>query len=112
MTRNIVLLIVAVTFASVGCQKIKLPFIKKKEIATTPAPAARVVAAATPVPAPATAPQASTPVAAATPEPSTKANAIVLCYHRFEDRPRDSLAIKPAEFEEQMRSLKENGFSV
>jgi hypothetical protein len=42
MTRNIVLLIVAVTFASVGCQKIKLPFIKKKEIATTPAPAAPV----------------------------------------------------------------------
>lgn len=112
MTRNIVLLIVAVTFASVGCQKIKLPFIKKKEVATTPAPAAPVVAAATPVPPPATAPQASTPAAATTPEPSTKANAIVLCYHRFEDRPRDSLAIKPAEFEEQMRSLKDNGFSV
>lgn len=36
----------------------------------------------------------------------------VLGYHRFEDRPRDSLAIKPEEFREQMKTLKEKGIPV
>jgi peptidoglycan/xylan/chitin deacetylase (PgdA/CDA1 family) len=36
----------------------------------------------------------------------------VLCYHRFEDKPKDSLAIKPSEFETQMQILKDNGISV
>jgi peptidoglycan/xylan/chitin deacetylase (PgdA/CDA1 family) len=36
---------------------------------------------------------------------------MVLCYHRFEERPRD-LVIKPADFEEQMQALKDNGFTV
>jgi peptidoglycan/xylan/chitin deacetylase (PgdA/CDA1 family) len=111
MTRNLALLILAAILACVGCQKIKLPFIKKKEVVATPAPAAVRVAAAATTPAPAV---AATPPAppVAKPEPSTKANAIVLCYHRFEDRPRDALAIKPSEFEEQMHALKDNGFTV
>ena len=37
---------------------------------------------------------------------------MVLCYHRFEDKPKDSLAIKPADFEAQMQILKDNGISV
>ena len=37
---------------------------------------------------------------------------IVLCYHRFEDKPKDSLAIKPADFEVQMQALKDNGVTV
>ena len=112
MTRKPALLILAAIFACVGCQKIKLPFIKKKEVAATPAPAAAVriaAAATTPAPVVAATPPAPT---VAKPEPSTKASAIVLCYHRFEDRPRDALAIKPAEFEEQMHALRENNFAV
>jgi hypothetical protein len=37
---------------------------------------------------------------------------IVLCYHRFEDKPKDSLAIKPADFEAQMQALKDSGITV
>jgi len=40
------------------------------------------------------------------------AKVIVLCYHRFEDNPRDSLATAPAEFRSQMKELKDNGIEV
>lgn len=40
------------------------------------------------------------------------ANVIVLCYHRFEERPRDSLALSPKDFEAQLQALKDEGFSV
>jgi peptidoglycan/xylan/chitin deacetylase (PgdA/CDA1 family) len=54
-----------------------------------------------------------TPSATATPEPiNLKSEVIVLCYHRFEDRPKDSLAIKPADFEAQMQALKDGGITV
>ena len=36
----------------------------------------------------------------------------MLCYHRFEDKPKDSLAIKPSDFEAQMQTLKDNGVTV
>ena len=36
----------------------------------------------------------------------------MLCYHRFEDRPKDSLAIKPSDFEAQMQALKDSGITV
>jgi peptidoglycan/xylan/chitin deacetylase (PgdA/CDA1 family) len=53
--------------------------------------------------------QSATPV----PEPiNLKSQVIVLCYHRFEDRPKDSLAIKPADFEAQMQALKDKGITV
>jgi peptidoglycan/xylan/chitin deacetylase (PgdA/CDA1 family) len=70
---------------------------KKKPQAATPQ-----VAEATPAPPP-----------APTPEPvDLTSQVIVLCYHRFEDKPKDSLAIKPADFEAQMQSLKDNGITV
>jgi peptidoglycan/xylan/chitin deacetylase (PgdA/CDA1 family) len=51
--------------------------------------------------------------AAPTPEPiDLSSQVVVLCYHRFEDRPKDSLAIKPSDFEAQMQILKDNGISV
>ena len=54
-----------------------------------------------------------TPTPAATPEPvDLNSEVIVLCYHRFEDRPKDSLAIKPSEFETQLQVLKDNGITV
>jgi peptidoglycan/xylan/chitin deacetylase (PgdA/CDA1 family) len=57
----------------------------------------------------------STPAPSATPTPppvNLKSEVIVLCYHRFVDKPKDSLAIKPADFEAQMQALKDNGISV
>ena len=66
-------------------------------------------------------PQAAQEVAQATPPPTPEptpepidlsSQVIVLCYHRFEDKPKDSLAIKPAEFEAQMQILKDNGITV
>ena len=57
----------------------------------------------------------STPAPSATPAPqpvNLKSEVIVLCYHRFVDKPKDSLAIKPADFEAQMQALKDNGISV
>jgi hypothetical protein len=55
------------------------------------------------------------PTVSATPVPepiNLKSEVIVLCYHRFEDKPKDSLAIKPADFEAQMQALKDNGIVV
>ncbi len=106
MNRNhalILLLAAALPFS--GCKKIgeKIPFLKKKEtVVATPAP---VIAAATPAP-------EVKPAAPAAPEINTHAGVMALCYHRFEDRPKDSLAINPAEFEKQMQALKDNGFTV
>ena len=57
----------------------------------------------------------ATPASSATPlrEPvNLKSQVIVLCYHRFEDNPKDSLAIKPADFEAQMQALKDSGITV
>ena len=72
---------------------------KKAQLA---APAAQEVAKATPAP-------SATPA----PEPvNLKSEVIVLCYHRFEDNPKDSLAIKPADFEAQMQALKDSGITV
>jgi peptidoglycan/xylan/chitin deacetylase (PgdA/CDA1 family) len=66
------------------------------------APGAPEVAKATPAP-------SATP----TPEPvNLKSQVIVLCYHRFEDKPKDGLATKPADFEAQMQALKDNGITV
>lgn len=55
----------------------------------------------------------ATPTPAPTPEPvDLNSEVIVLCYHRFEDKPKDSLAIKPVDFETQMQTLKDNGITV
>ena len=59
---------------------------------------------------------ASPPPAVATPTPppavDRSAKVIVLCYHRFEDNPRDALAIAPADFRAQMKELKDDGIAV
>jgi peptidoglycan/xylan/chitin deacetylase (PgdA/CDA1 family) len=63
--------------------------------------------------APAIAQATPTPSATPTPEPvNLNSQVIVLCYHRFEESPKDSLAIKPADFEAQMQALKDNGITV
>ena len=103
--KHALLILLAAALPFTGCKKIgeKIPFLKKKETAAaTPAP---VIAAATPAP-------EAKPAAPAAPEVNTHAAVMALCYHRFEDRPKDSLAINPAEFEKQMQALKDNGFTV
>jgi peptidoglycan/xylan/chitin deacetylase (PgdA/CDA1 family) len=37
---------------------------------------------------------------------------VALCYHRFEEKPKDPLAITPAAFEAQLQALKDAGFTV
>ena len=114
MTRKIALLFLAIAMPLTGCNKVKsLPFLNsKKQEAVVPAPPPVAVVP----PAQATSAKADTPVPAPVDAPkselSRKSSAMVLCYHRFEDRPKDSLAIKPSEFEEQMQQIKDNGFTV
>jgi hypothetical protein len=67
-----------------------------------PRVAAPVAREATPAP-------SATPVAAPV---NLKSEVIVLCYHRFEDKPKDTLAINPADFEAQMQALKDSGIIV
>jgi peptidoglycan/xylan/chitin deacetylase (PgdA/CDA1 family) len=57
---------------------------------------------------------AASPVATPAPMPAIdrSAKVMVLCYHRFEDNPRDALAIAPAEFRSQMQQLKDAGIQV
>jgi peptidoglycan/xylan/chitin deacetylase (PgdA/CDA1 family) len=57
----------------------------------------------------------ASPAPSTTPVPEAvnlKSEVIVLCYHRFEDKPKDALAIKPTDFETQMQTLKDHGITV
>jgi len=110
MNRYFSLVLLGSALALGGCNKVKIPFIHKTAVAATPTPSERIAAAATP--APVVAKETPKPEEPPVNESPTKGDAIVLCYHRFEDRPRDSLAIKPSEFEQQMQALKEHGFTV
>jgi peptidoglycan/xylan/chitin deacetylase (PgdA/CDA1 family) len=104
--RLLLLCLAAATLAFPGCSKVKkILHLKTAETvvaapAPTPTPAAAVT---TPTPPPPSAAQASI---------NKNASVIVLCYHRFEDKPHDELAIAPTEFEQQMQALKDSGFSV
>ena len=82
-----------------GCKKPMLP-----NAAKSVAEAAPAVAVAEPVAEPPPPPKVR--------HPDTKGSVIALCYHRFEEKPKDSMAITPAVFEAQMQSLKESGFTV
>ena len=111
MNRKIALLLLLATLPFASCDKI--PSLKKKftkqNTTATPTPVAEGAPEPAAVAGPAT---PIKPVEAAKPDVNTKASVMVLCYHRFEDRPRDSLAVNPGEFEKQMGALKEHGFTV
>ena len=85
----------------VGCKKPTLPN-AAKPLAEAPAAAAEPVA---PPPAEALPPPKVR-------QPDTKGSVIALCYHRFEEKPKDAMAVTPAAFEAQMQALKESGFTV
>ena len=61
-------------------------------------------------------PEAPKPAAPAPVQPvkhaDTSGAVIVLCYHRFEEKPKDALGITPAAFESQLNAIKEGGYSV
>lgn len=104
MNRRLLLVCLATMLACGGCKKVSNAI---SHFRNPPKPVA--VATPTPTPTPA-------PVVEATPTPAPivdkHASVVVLCYHRFEEKVRDSLAITPAEFERQMQALKDAGFSV
>ncbi len=84
-----------------SCKKPSLPN-SVKEVDQTPA----VVVEPEPAPAPAPPPPPKIH------QPDTKGSVIVICYHRFEDKPKDGLSITPAAFESQMQAITDHGFTV
>ncbi len=95
--RPFLLLLTILLVAIGGCKRQPAP----QKLKPSPTPVATPTATPVPTPSP-------TPVSIA----NKDARLIVLCYHRFEDRPKDSLAIKPQEFEAQMAELKTNNITV
>jgi peptidoglycan/xylan/chitin deacetylase (PgdA/CDA1 family) len=95
-------LVVVLPLLIAGCNKPQ----KQAETNSTPAPSMES----------STAPASPAPVALTTSTPNPgidrSARVMILCYHRFEDRPHDSLAIAPAEFRAQMQALKDGGIAV
>lgn len=92
-----------------GCEKIKALTARKARppqnaaAAATPAPAKPGAAAPAPTPA--------KPPAPAVPRGDTGGAVAVLCYHRFENG-KGQLIISPAEFDAQMKKLKDSGLGV
>ncbi len=112
------LLLSAVGLGTGGCDKIKSAFAKKSSDTASANPGASPAAGAKNAKAGPNATATPAPVVAATPTPpppptvNKNAAVMALCYHRFEEKPRDALAITPAEFERQMQALKDEGFTV
>lgn len=102
-----------------GCGKLK-SLIARRPGHPTPSPAVVLDADGNSAPAPAGPAKDGAAVAVATPTrplaPAINKNAavIILCYHRLEEhpRPKDQLAITPAEFEKEMQTVKDSGFTV
>ena len=84
-----------------GCKKPTLPNAAKPVAEAAPETAVEAAAPATEPPPP---PKIR--------QPDTKGSVISLCYHRFEEKPKDSMAVTPAAFDAQMQSLRESGFTV
>ena len=110
-------LVVVLPLLIAGCNKPQ----KQVEINSTPPPALdsstapaspAPVALVTPKPTPATPAPVALTTSAPTPAIDRTARVMILCYHRFEDRPHDTLAISPAEFRTQMQALKDGGIAV
>jgi hypothetical protein len=99
MFRRILPLILVLPLLVAGCKK-SSTLAKLEDKSSVASPGASVPPAqaeATPTPPPAI---------------DRSAKVIVFCYHRFEDNPRDTLAIAPAEFRTQMKQLKDDGIAV
>lgn len=99
MNRRISVLLLVTCVPMAACKKPTLPSFNQE-----PEPKQVKVEVPAPEPAPEPPPK---------PKPiDTKGSVVVLCYHRFEEKPKDGMAITPAGFEAQMQAVKDNGFSV
>src|SRR5438067_7058203 len=97
MFRRILPLTLVLPLLAAGCKKSATLAKLEDKAPATPAASVPLVAVTTPSP---------------TPAIDRSAKVVVLCYHRFEDNPHDSLAIAPAEFRAQMKQLKDDGIAV
>ncbi len=123
-TKSLVLICTVVALSFTGCKKINELVAKFKKpkhgsVATQSAapptqPENAAVAAANGAPNPASAPKAAaTPMPTAAPAVNKNAAAICLCYHNIEDNSKmKALTISVAEFEKEMQTIKDNGFTV
>ena len=102
MSRLFITLVVFSLLPLTSCKKPTLP---KAQHGTEAARAA--IVEATPVPQPEATPPPPKPKPV-----DTKGSVMVLCYHRFEEKPKDGMAITPAAFEVQMQALRDHGFTV
>ena len=103
MNKKVLFFCLAASLSLMGCKKLQ-------SLLHKPEPPV-VVAATTPTPTPIPTPE-PTPAPPVAPAINQHAAVMSLCYHRFEDRPHDALAISPADFESQMQQLKDAGFTV
>jgi peptidoglycan/xylan/chitin deacetylase (PgdA/CDA1 family) len=103
MLTRFALLSVVLALGFTGCKKKSNDAGGKQVVSASPTPAAAAAAAATPTPAP-------------TPEKPTvnqDAQVVVYCYHRFVDKVRrPDTEITPADFEAQMKELKDKNIPV
>lgn len=120
MSKRLILICAAAAISLTGCKKaseLMGKFRKPKH----EKPAAEQVVAASATPVPETAENAAAagmpaaPAASGTPAPAINkaASAIVLCYHNIEDNSKlKALTISVAEFEKEMQTIKDSGFTV
>jgi peptidoglycan/xylan/chitin deacetylase (PgdA/CDA1 family) len=114
MTRKLVSLTFLALFALAGCGKAKLP-LPKKTAEASPAPVGEAIPAGKSAAAPALTPAPAAASGPATPAPNTidtKAQVVVLCYHRLEGKAGGALSIEPELFKQQMLELKTRGLAV
>lgn len=123
--RKLLWLLFLASFSVVGCGKIRTPFSKSSgAVSPTPAPAPAPSVAAAPAPAAAVGASASNPTSApaasaasgeaAAPKEAidTKAQVVVLCYHRLEGKAGGTLSIEADTFKKQMQEIKDRGLAV
>lgn len=112
MTRKLAVFALLACLSLTGCDKVKSLFNRKKVAAATPAPAAEAAAPSAPLPEPVAA--SVEPAEAAPPKPNvdSKAQVVVLCYHRLEGKAGGGLSIEPALFKEQLQKIKDSGAAV
>ncbi|MEI6350787.1 MAG: polysaccharide deacetylase family protein [Verrucomicrobiota bacterium] len=103
MNTRVLLSCLAAVVAFSGCEKVKklVHFKSHEVVVAAPAPTA------TPTPAPTVAPAPVPRITA-----NRNAGVIILCYHRFEEGINSPMVMKPADFEQQMQEIKDNGFTV
>jgi peptidoglycan/xylan/chitin deacetylase (PgdA/CDA1 family) len=106
MHRRILACLFVLPLLLAGCKKsATLAKLEEKTPVATPTVAGSATSSASAPALPVATPASQPPI-------DRSAKVMVLCYHRFEDRPHDALAIAPAEFRAQMQQLKDAGIQV